>query len=56
MLITIVEDVSIHDIKFVEVDSSTIRIEKLDGYCLTNKPYSDNTLNTIQGGWYSNRE
>ena len=56
MLITIVEDVSIHDIKFVEVDSSTIKIEKLDGYYLTNKPYSDNTLNTIQGGWYSNRE
>lgn len=57
ILITIVEDVFIHDIKFVEVDSSTIRIEKLDGYYLTNiEPYLDSTFSTIQDGWYSKRE
>ncbi len=53
VLLAIVEDVYAHQIRCVSVDSDTIRIERFNGYYITNfKPYSNGELRKVENGWY----
>lgn len=53
ILLAIVEDIYTHRINRISVKSDTIRMERFDGYYITNlKPYPDSPLKQIQEGWY----
>lgn len=52
-LITTVEDIYRHEIKFVNVKNNIVRMERFDGYYLTNdKPYSSSAFKKLQDSWY----
>lgn len=53
ILLAIVEDIYTHRINYISVKSDTIRMERFDGYYITNiKPYPDSSLKQVQEGWY----
>lgn len=52
-LLKLVENIHLHEIDFVDVDTDVIKMKKIDGYYLTNEALFNNNSNVriIQGKW-----
>ncbi len=52
-LLSVVQSIYSHEIRYVSVKSDSIRLERFDGYYLSNiKPYDCSAFEVVQNKWY----